>query len=88
MLIDALTEDVFAFAGTTADHLPELNLGLYLLEEDQVEDFRHVDTSVQHIHGYGNLRHLGWDAEVVDEVLGVCNLIVDEDAEIAAVFRI
>ena len=70
LLIDALTEDVIAFAGATADHLPEFNLGLHLLKEDQVEDFRHIDSGVQHIHGNGNLRHFGRDAEVVDEVLG------------------
>ena len=88
LLIDTLTEDVLTLAGTTANHLPELNLWLNLLEEDQVEDFRHVDTSIQHIHGNGNLRHLCRDTEVVDEVLGICDLIVDQYAEIAAVFRI
>ena len=70
------------------DHLPELNLGLDLLKEDQVEDFWHVNAGVKHINGDGNLRHLSGHTEIVDKVLGVCNLIVNQHAEIAAVFRI
>ena len=75
LFVYAFTEDIFAFAGAAAHHLPELNLGLDLLEEDQVEDFGHVNAGVQHIHRDGYLRHFGRNTEIVYEVLGISNLV-------------
>ena len=43
-------------AGTTADHLPELRFGPYLLEKYQVHTLRYIDTGIHHIHRYHNVR--------------------------------
>src|SRR5690606_21176432 len=45
-LVQAGPEQVGAQAGAAADHLQELDLRAYCLEEDQVDHFRHVDAGV------------------------------------------
>ena len=42
--------------GATSNHLPKLCLGAHLLEKHQIDAFRHINTSVHHIHGHGNMR--------------------------------
>lgn len=42
--------------GATANHLPKLCLGAHLLKKHQIDAFRHINTSVHHIHGHGNMR--------------------------------
>ena len=41
--------------GTPADHLPEFCLAHDLLEEHQIDAFRHINTCVHHIHGHSNM---------------------------------
>ena len=88
LLVQAFTMDIFRFSGATANHLPELNLGFNLFEEDQVEDVRNINASVHHIYGNHNLWHLPTYPKTVDEILSLRNLVINEDAEVAAVLWI
>ena len=45
-------------AGSATDHLPEFCLAQNLFEKDQIQNLRHIDAGVQHIHRDGNLRQL------------------------------
>ena len=55
LLVFAIQE-AGAQACASADHLPELGLAEYPLEEDKIDNFRHVDAGIQHIHGNSDLR--------------------------------
>ena len=56
LLVLIWAEEIFAEAGAAPDHLPEFDLGIDRLEEDQIHYLRHVDAGVQHVHGYGDVR--------------------------------
>ena len=56
LLVKSIAQQILAKACATTDHLPKLNLGTNLLKEDQVQNFRHIDTGIQHIDGYCHLR--------------------------------
>src|SRR5262245_37925185 len=47
LLVPAWSEQVGAQACPAADHLPELGLRSHRLEEDEVDELRHVDAGVQ-----------------------------------------
>ena len=34
----------------TSYHLPKLSLAVYLFEKNKIDNFRHVNTCVQHVH--------------------------------------
>ena len=53
-LVLARAEQVFAEPGAAADHLPELDVGVDRLGEDQVDDLGHVDAGVEHVHRDGD----------------------------------
>ena len=40
--------------GAAADHLPELDVGVHRLGEDEVDDLGHVDAGVEHVHRDGD----------------------------------
>ena len=42
-------------ARTAAHHLPEFGLGPNHFEEDEVDDVRYVDASVQHVYRNGDV---------------------------------
>ena len=66
-----------AQTGTAADHLPELGLAHYLLEEHQIQTLRHVDAGVQHVHRNGDLGQLFGIGELVNQALGIVDPVVD-----------
>ena len=49
-------KEVFAEAGTAADHLPELGLRSNELQEYKVHDLWDVYARIEHIHGDGDMR--------------------------------
>ncbi len=88
LLVQAFAVHIRGFTGAAANHLPELDFGLDLLEEHQVQDIRYIYAGVHHIHGNYNLRHLTSHGETVNQILRLGNLIVNEYTKIAAIFRI
>ena len=53
-LVLAGSEQVLAEPGAAADHLPELDVGVDRLGEDEVDDLGHVDAGVEHVHRDGD----------------------------------
>ena len=88
LFVLSLTEDIGAEACATANHLVELDLGVHLLEEHQVEAVRHIDARIHHIDGddylYVLLCFVARGREDVDEVLPVVDLVIDEHAVVVA----
>ena len=88
LFVFAGAEEIGAEAGAAADHLPELGFGADELEEDEVQDFGHVDASVEHIDGDGDMRH-GIDfGKTFNEGLGVFGFEGDDAGELAHVLRV
>ena len=52
-------------ASPAANHLPELDLRAHLLEEDEINDFGHIDASVHHIDRHGDNRQR-LDLKIID----------------------
>src|SRR5690625_7942732 len=50
-LMFSRTKEIRAQARASTNHLPEFHPALYRLGKHQVDDFRHVDAVVHHIHG-------------------------------------
>ena len=46
---------LFAESRAAPNHLDILDAAIYGLEEHEVQDVRHVDARIQHIHGNGYL---------------------------------
>ena len=67
--------------GTPANHLPEFGLAHDLFEKYQIQHLWHIDSSVQHIHGNGNLRQLAGIGKVVNSALGIGHVVVDDLGE-------
>ena len=88
LLVLIRAEEVFAKAGATAYHLPELDLGVNRLEEDQVGDLRHVDAGIQHVHGNGDVRGFVLFGKVVEDALWVFCVVVDDACEVSCVMRV
>ena len=65
-------------AGAPANHLPEFRLTHHLFEKHQVEDLRHVDARVQHVHGNGDLGKLVRLGKLVNGTLGVGHVVVND----------
>ena len=89
-LVLAGPEKVFTQAGAAADHLPELGVGFHRLGEDQVDDLRDIDASVQHVHGncYSEILASVSGFEIVNELFGARLVVVDAQAEVAAILGI
>ena len=64
-------------ARTAPDHLPELCLAQNLFEKDQIQNLRHINASVQHIHRNGDLRKFLRVRKFVNGTLRIVELIVD-----------
>ena len=50
------TEQIRTESRAASDHLPELDLRVDRLEEDQVHDLGNVDAGVEHVHRDGDVR--------------------------------
>ena len=70
------------------DHLPELDTRIYGLEEDQIDNLRHVDTGIHHVHRDRDMRRIAGDREVVNQTLGILLPVVDHPGKLAGVVRI
>ena len=64
--------------GAPADHLPEFRFAHDLLEKHQIQHLGHINASVQHVHGDGDLGKLLGIGELVDGALGVGHVVVDD----------
>ena len=64
-------------AGSATDHLPEFCLAQNLFEKDQIQNLRHIDAGVQHIHRDGNLRQFLRVRKFVNGTLRITKPIVD-----------
>ena len=58
LLVLARAEQVRPQPRSAAHHLPELRLRAHQLEEDEIDDFGHVDSGVEHVDGDGDVRSL------------------------------
>ena len=88
LLVFARTEKVLAETGSSAYHLLKLNLRLDNLEEYKVQNLRHIDTCVEHVHRYSYLRHLGFHLEVGDDGRMVLHLVVYQLAVVSTTLGI
>src|SRR5262249_29631918 len=87
-LIFARPKQVRAKPRSSPQHLPELCFRAHELEEDQIDNFRDVDTGVQHVHRNGDMRLFGWNRKIVYQVLNVVSLEVDDPRKLSFVVRI
>jgi hypothetical protein len=71
LLVVARPEQVGTQARAAPDHLPELDLRVDGLEENEVRHLRNVDAGVEHVHRDGNVRSLVLLREIVDQALGI-----------------
>ena len=82
-------EQVLAEPGAAADHLPELDVGVDRLGEDQVHDsgtsmpVSSMSTEMAMVRSGSSFA-----LEVVDQFLGPRVVVVDDPAEVAAVLRV
>ena len=67
LLILAGSEQVFAGAGATPHHLPELGAGAHRLEEHQIDDLRDVDAGVEHVDGDGDAQIAVWIGKLINK---------------------
>jgi hypothetical protein len=89
-LVLVRSEQIQAQPRAASDHLPELDVRVHGLGEHQVDDLRHVDARIEHVHRDGD-RQVGVRArafEVVDQFFGPRIVGVDHAAEVAAVLRV
>ena len=68
-LVVGRTEQIRTESRAAADHLPELDLRVDRLEEDQVRYLGNVDAGVEHVHRDGDVRRRVLLCEVVQEAL-------------------
>ena len=59
------------------NHLPEFCLAHNLFEKYQVQNLRHVDSRIQHIHGNGNLGQPFRIRKFINGALGIGHIVVD-----------
>ncbi len=88
LLVFVRTEKVLAETGSSAYHLLELDLRLDDLEEYKIQNLRHIDSRIEHVHRYGYLRHLVFYFEVGDEGRMVFHLVVYQLAVVSATLGI
>ena len=87
-LVFSWSEQIRAKPGAAADHLFELDHGSDRLCEYEIDDFRHVDSGVQHIDGHRDFRVAVRRAfKVVDQLFGPGVVVIDDPAEFTAVLR-
>ena len=67
-LVSAVAKQVFAQACASAYHLPKLDFGMDWLEEYKIHDFRHINTCIEHIYRYGNLRLFFFIGKLIKQV--------------------
>ena len=89
-LVLARAEQVRAESRPATDHLPELHIGIDRLGENKIDDFRHVDARVEHIHRNcdGQIRVVAYALEVVDQGFRPWVVADDRLAEVAAILRV
>ena len=57
--------------GTSSHHLPEFRLPAHQFKENQINNFRDIDSSIEHIHRDGKMRGLFLVREIVYQALCV-----------------
>lgn len=84
------SKQVTATTRAAADHLPEFDEGFDGLCKDQVDNFGHIDTGIEHVYRDSDLNivMLPLAFEVIDQLLGARIVVVDYRAEAAAVLGI
>ena len=65
-LVLTVAEHVGAKASAASYHLIELDFGVNLLKENEIEHFGHINAGVEHIDANSDLRHLCCLAEAVN----------------------
>ena len=65
-------------SGSPADHLPELCPAHHLFEKDQIQHFRNIDSCIQHIYRYRDLRHFSRLGKFINGVLRIGHVIVND----------
>jgi hypothetical protein len=70
------SKKVRAEARATPQHLPELGLGSHQFEKDEVDDLRHVDAGIEHVHRQGEMGCLVPVRETFDQALRILGLEV------------
>ena len=84
-LVIARAKEVRAQAGATPNHLPELDLRVHRLEEDQVCHFRNVDAGVEHVYRDGKVWVAVLLLEGLDQAVRVRVVVVDHASKVARV---
>ena len=87
-LVPAGPEQVRAQPGAAAEHLPEFRLRPHDLEEDQVDDLRHIDAGVEHVDRDRDVRRFVRLIKIVEQRLRVFGLVVDHPRERAFEMRV
>ena len=85
LLVVVRPEQLRAQARAAPDHLPELDLRVDRLEEDQVRHLGHVDAGVEHVHRDRDVRRLVLLREVVEQALRILGVVVDDAREVPCV---
>src|SRR6266516_423486 len=49
LLVPSRSEQVQTEARASSDHLPELGFGAHDFEKHEIDDFRHIDTGIEHV---------------------------------------
>ena len=62
---------------SSAYHLPKLCLTHNLLKEHQIQNLRHINACIEHIHGNGNLRELFRIRKFIDQALRIIDFVVN-----------
>ena len=88
LLVLARPVQIGAQACSSSYHLPELGFGPDDFEKNQIDHFRHVDASVEHVHRYGDMRHAVLHREFVNQALHVLGLIGHDAGELPFVVRV
>ena len=82
------TEQIRTESRAASDHLPELDLRVDRLEENQVRNLGNVDAGVEHIHRDGDVRRGVLLCEVVEEALRIRRIVVDDAREGSLMLRV
>ena len=83
LLVAAGPEEALAGAGAASQHLPKLGARAHRLEEHQIDDLRDVDPGVEHVDGDGDAQIAAWISELINQRLGVLDLVVDYTGSLA-----
>ena len=76
-LVTIRTEQLWAEARSPTDHLPEFGLGADDFEKHKIDHIGYINARIEHIYGNRDLRIFCSCAEIINQRLGIIDLVIN-----------